>query len=261
MTIEVVRTSFFRPGDKILAYEEHSSGCKNEAHSICGCTDMVTERPEGKPEEVKQRVLFKGTHRGLEGTVSITSQETLWSTFRWDRRPEDEPLRVDKSDGGRRDHAYFMFSPGRVNLEITMPGYGLVDHFFGHIFLGNKADFSTLYNGHSPSKVVNAEKVSAGTLWGHDCSWGREAMQVFPDSREAQDWRSWFRTVEEVLAQTQHGLTEDVHGIRAALEASGVEKLVAGLQEQLATLLGDFRQTETYRLCDEVSMRVKPQRS
>jgi hypothetical protein len=260
MTIEVIRTSFFSKPPKTLAYEEHSPGRKCEAHSICGCTDMVTERPEGEPAEVKQQVLFKGTHRGFEGTVNITGQ-ALWSTFRWDRRPEDEAIRVDKSDRGGQDHACFMFSPGRVNLEIAIPGYGRVDYFFGHIYLGNKVDFSTLYNGHSPSRIVNAEKVSAETLWVHNCSWGHEAMKVFLDSREAQDWRSWFRAVEEVLAQTQHSLTEDVHGIRAALEASGVEKLVVGLQEQLATLLRDFRQTETYRLCDEVAEKIKPQRS
>jgi len=260
MTIEIVRTSFFREHSKTLAYEEHSPGRVCEAHSICGCTDMVTERPEGEPESVQQQVLFKGTHRGLEAQVSLTDQ-TLWSTFRWDRHPEDESLRVEKSSWQKdeQDHAYFIFGPDLVRIELAMPGYGSTDYFFGKVFLGNKVDFSTLYNGHSPSKIVDASKVSADALWVHDCSWGHEAMRVLQSS-EAQDWRSWSGVAKDILAQTPSSLTEDVHVLRAALEASGVEKLVAGLQEYLAALLGDFRQTETFRLCDDIAEKIKPRR-
>ena len=267
MTIEVIRTSWFRRPSKTLAYEEHSPGRTCEAHAICGCTDMVTERPEGEPDSEVLQVQVKGVHRGLEAQASV-SDRTLWSTFRWDQRPEDEAIRVDKSESerGRKAHAYFLFSPGRVGLEIYQPGYGRVDYFFGHIFLGNEVDISKLYNGHSPSKVVDLSKLSADALWVHDCSWGREAMRAFSDSPEAQNWRLWSRTAQDILAQTQHSLTqhsptEDVHVIRAALEASGVEKLVAGLQEHLAALLGDFRQTEVFRLCDEIAEEIKPRRT
>ena len=243
-TINVVRSNFwYSPNEKTQGFIEHSTEKPHENRDVCNCTRHVTIRPAGTPDEVHQEITVIGEHDLMNSEFRLGSK---WSVFRWG----------DK-------HAYFMFRPDGINIEISLPGYGSVGCFFSHLFLGNRVDISKLMNGHSPSRIVDLSSMSPDDLWVHDCNWGNEAVRIFPESDETSEWRARLATAERITSNTKKyvaDLTSGVHDVRAAVEQDTFLDEVRFLQERLARVVGSLRDTTMFRLSDEVRLESRTQR-
>ena len=184
LSIEAIRYSFFRPpghGGRTLRFEERSPEGPCEEGQLCICTEAVRERPPGFPVEVKQEILATGTlPDGLRARHILVGNYAPWFTFEWGEAT------VRKQP----EHAFFIF--GRMNnclrVEVTMPGYGPTNCFFGNLFFGPNVDTSKLMNHHMPSRIVKTAEIAPRRLWVHECIFGGEAMSFLPDGKEADFW-------------------------------------------------------------------------
>lgn len=238
--IAVERFSFFDvQGGHHLRYVEHSPPEFHRDHAECGCTKNVSSRPSGRPSNVHQEFY-------VDDPAYCHQLSRRWLTF-------------GATNGA---HAYFMFGGARsisessVKIEITMPGHGLTDCFFGSLYLGNRIDVSRFVNGHSPSEIVKLDEIAPDQLWVHDCNWGREAIRHLPDDQEAVAWRNVFalvRKIDEQVMPLIADLESSVDALRARLEAN--DKLVMAayrLKDRLSTIIVNFRESELFHICNEV---------
>lgn len=67
------------------------------------------------------------------------------------------------------------------------------------MFFDDTADISKLYNGHSPSKIIDLQ-ATKGSVWLHRSSGGKEKVVTLVDEKEAMQWRSFSADLEEAFA-------------------------------------------------------------
>lgn len=256
LSISVMRDSFFGTSKGTLRYAEHSPAMPCEEKQICNCTRSVAERPLGEPDQVQQTIKFE---EGLGDYAFELSLGHLgpWFTFRW-RGPEKGWNYKAEPEWA---HAYFMSGPGRLNIEITVPGYGLTDHFFGHVFFGNRVDVSALMNGHSPSRIVDLSKVPDDQVWAHMCNWGVEAVSPFVEGEETRRWREVKKEIDEI-ASAAEGYNRDlpftVDGIRLrVMDDEPLLRRVVLARDWFVSSLRRLKDTEMWRACDEANNRTE----
>lgn len=256
LQISVVRYSFFNTPKGTLRYAEHSPATFCEEKQICNCTRSVAERPAGKPSAVQQYIEIRQDLGDYRFELRL-GHGAPWFTFRW-RGPEEGWTYKAEPE---RAHAYFTSDVNHarnlLHAEITVPGYGLVDHFFGDVFFGNKVDTSTLMNGHSPSKVIDLAKIPENQVWTHACNWGKEAITPFKECEETNRWRAIKKEVDAMAvkaAEYNRDLASTVDGIR--LQVMDDEALLGRVllaRDWFASILRNLKKTEMWRACDEVN--------
>jgi hypothetical protein len=197
--IHVTRYSFFHQlGLRTLRFTEHAPKAAHEpsGHGPCGCTRDVDHRPAGSPDDVRTQIrhVERRGHRTFE--LELGPGETRGFWIRW-----DWPASLPRSEGDKA-HAYFWLTPGRLQIEVTgqaMPEASVLEHtLLGRLFYDRDADVSTLFNGHSPSRILHRHSLD-GKLWMHDCRFGHEAIAVIEDEAEIGGWRAFRRDLEEAF--------------------------------------------------------------
>lgn len=192
--IKVKRNLYFLPkGKGYLRYSESSPEDKECEHQVCNCTKAVTERPDGEPQQKQQYIEFI---RDDKFEVRLSADGCNF-TLRW---PGNTWSAWDKEHKWpSNNHAYFWFKKNYgLYIEITKEGYNETNCFFGHMYFGNKVDISSFFNGHSPSRVVDLEKVGPEELWMHYCSFGGEKVISLRECEETTRWREVFATQAEI---------------------------------------------------------------
>jgi hypothetical protein len=247
MRIKVVRHSFFDvEGGGNLRFTERSPA--EDIHmGECNCTKNVHVRPSGTPASVQQEFIT------VDGDMSFRLSR-LWMTF---------------GEFGGDNHAYFHFHKDEPSVEIEavpVPGYGLTECFFGHVYLGNQIDISKLMNGGWPSRIVDLSKIGPLDLWLHDCSMGREAMRFMSESDEACMWREALGLAAEIKSFADNKYIGDhdssVEALRATIEADcALIGRVTALQRLLAPIAKDLKNTETFSIGDAIRAAIEPEMS
>ena len=206
----VSKLMFFDGGDRTLRFVEHAPADVHETeHDICGCTQNVAERPKGRPATVQPEIVLYARRPPFDINFDLTS---LWLTLRLDQPlPRVEgasvPMRQELRDAFHGfeviPHAYFIFSERKVDIEITLPGYGLTDCFFAHVFVGNRHDTTCLMNGHSQSRIVDLAKLAFDDVWVHECSVGDEVMRILPKLKPSPSMthQSFYSELVEDMSQ------------------------------------------------------------
>ena len=242
--ISVKRRNFYHGPNQSLLFREDSPPEDHEhKHTGCNCTKMVSTKPEGKPDTQDQEFYFLS--EGFE--FPLTSGAVTFG-------------RLGDPDG----HAYFWYRLPKettIQVEITLPGYGLVDHFFATVLKGNKIDGSRLYMGHSSSKIFDPSKVDPNAIYVYGSGFGPEALRYFEDPKEIALWNETFRLVSFVqsrVAAYAEDYTTPVDVIRSRLEEdqSLLDACVA-TRELLAPIVTNLRKTELFRVGDEVDQECK----
>ena len=236
----VERHNFFhQKAAQTLRFSEHAPPVTECDHPICNCTKNVAQRPEGEPNQITQEItLILPEIEDLKPDFRLSKN---WLTFRW----------ADQ-------YAYFIFNPKETSLQIKIPipNYSLTDRFFANLFLGNKIDTSTLYNGHSPSKVINLSKLDE-KLWLHECDWGREAVRIFGESEESKSvWRCSFilsDKIKQLSSKYVQILNQPVEEIyRSINEDTELMEMISFLVSTLAPIVMSIRTTELFKLAEEI---------
>lgn len=248
--ISIERLSFFRvTGGGVLRFAEHAPEGSGKAHAECNCTKSVRTRPTGSPVQIQQEFYVEG-----DGWSFRLAQR--WCTF---------------GELGGNEHAYIIFSKDFNNAQIEVvpvPGCGLTDAFFGHVYLGNCVDVSEFYNGFAPSRVVKLDEIYPHQVWTHACCFGKEAVRSFSDDgAEAGIWRERFlraATVDRFLRSYRNGTLTPVSDLRDRLTADVT--LITEVQAlhdllQPLSIVEELQQTETFRLCEEARQQVEPRKA
>ena len=262
--ISVSRHNFFTTKKGTLRFSEHSPKRKECEHQLCGCTRNVTKRPSGKPSQVSEGAVFEIGN--LKVNVGLRSQgrpidNSVDFTFVLSKLT-GKP--IDPAYIGR-PHAYFWFQSSvrysesiqpldSLMVEITKPGYGLVDHFFGHVYRGNKVDISDFFNGHSPSEVVKLDQLGPNDIWCHECAMGAEAMSVFsPHDSETSSWKAAFDNAEWIH---QRILAVDPTNLNSArrklVNDRDLNAAISLSQTWLSTVVKCLDETDLFAKCDRV---------
>lgn len=200
-------------------------------------------RPEGKLDTQDQEFYFLS--KGFE--FSLTRGHVTFGQL-----------------GDPGGHAYFWYRLPKetsIQVEITLQGYGNVDHFFANVLKGNAVDGSRLYMGHSPSKIFDPSKVDPNALYVYGSGWGPEALRYFEDPKEIALWNETFRLVSFVqsrVAVYAEDYTTPVDVIRSRLEEdqSLLDACVA-TRELLAPIAAKLKETELFRVGDEVDQECR----
>lgn len=240
--IKVERHSFFHvEGGGSLRFTETSPTEAAKEHSECNCTKAVHVRPSGEPSQVTKEfyVITEGSSFQLS---------RLWLVF--------------------GDHAHFRFHSGEsvVNIEIAMPGYGLFNLFSGKLLFGRDVDTSKLVNGWLPSKLADSAIISPDQLWVHRSCSGEEAIRLLSKPDEVMLWREVFFFVSKLDTRMdvyRLDKTTPVDTMRTNIENDEVvAECVAKLTSRLAPVVAGLKDTELFKICDEVSTdaREKSQR-
>ena len=248
---QVERYSFYEDPDsgQSLRYAEVAPPDPHEHEGqICGCTRAVATKPTAIPHEVKQRLNFVSPM--FEFPIN-TGQVTFGRL------------------GDPAGHAYFWFRLPRetsIQIEITLPGYGVNNHFFATLMKGNQCDGSRLFNGHSPSRVFDPAKVGPDALYLHGSrGWGGEAVRYFKTTPEITLWNEAFRLVAQAQERTRL-LSEDcmspVEALRLQLEQDPhLREAVLQTRELLAPVAANLRETELFKLGDEIHKVTHPDKT
>lgn len=192
--IKVKRNLYFLTKENgYLRYSESSPEEKECEHHVCNCTKAVSEKPDGEPKQNQQYIEFFKDNKFKVGLSADGCQFTL-------RLPGNTWLAWGKEGKSTSsNHAYFWFKKNyALYIEITKEGYNETNCFFGHMYFGNKVDISSFFNGHSPSRIVNLEKVGSEELWMHYCSFGSEKVISLRECEETTLWREMFVTQEKI---------------------------------------------------------------
>jgi hypothetical protein len=163
------------------------------------------------------------------------------------------------NDEGDEDHAYVIFDgqQEKAKIEVASPGFGLIGYVMLDLFLGNRVDISRLYNGHSPSRVVDLSKIAPDQAWVYT----NEMMQTLGDAEEIAAIREAFRFAGEVrrLARphlmTRSTSVDDVQNAVArddALLASATD-----LRRVLSRFAHDIESTDVFRLAKEMEAELE----
>jgi len=247
MNVEVSRYHFFHTGAGTLRWAEFCpprTECQD--HQVCGCTMSVSMRPEGKPAQTTMLVDVTDKIGNRDVTLTLNDDGRSHYTFRW------------TNDDGERQHAYFWYNDsGRLQIEISKSGYGYVDCFFGHMFYGNRVDIGRLYNGHSPSQIVDLASIGDNDVWAHACSWGNEAMETLPVCDEVLKWRQLFTHCKR-LNELYNGLTgiQSVDDIRAEVVSSPLLIDVVTAFRFLSSILDNLDHSTMFKVCDRIETDV-----
>ncbi len=243
MSVTVIRNHYYRTPKGTLLYAEHSPVSIRHGKQICNCTKSVAERPSGQPNEIQQDIRVEqdlGTHRI---DLHFRGLDSPWFTFR-------------KDDW----HAYFISGNRGLSIEIMLPGYGLTDCFFGHVYFGNKVDTNQLMNGHSPSRIVDLSVITPDQVWAHECNWGREAVAIFRESSETEKWREVKGKLDVIgiaAGAYNRDLESSVYGLRSRIETDEAFLVgVTSIRDWFVSVLLDLKTTEMFRACNEVSRRT-----
>lgn len=268
LSIEVVRYSFFRPPGhrgRNLRFTERSPEGPCEEGRLCNCTEAVRERPVGEPYEVQQEILAKGTHpNGLRARHRLAGSYAPEFYFEWG----DALVLASSREGhvtarkmpGRENHAAFIFGrqANALKVEITLPGYGLVDCFFGRLYFGPNVDTSKLMNGHSPSRIVRTSEIGPRQLWVHECRWGAEAMAVLPDSTEVDFWWNVKGRVDAITEGVKADPKASPDEVRRMVQSKpNLLRLVDQVNRLLGSVVRKLKSTELFRECDKIDREAE----
>lgn len=238
LEVEVVRREFFQGSRGTLTYVESAPPAPAAAHEhqVCNCTREVATRPVGSPFETKVSVMMKQS--GRERDFSVTLGESPWYTFRWGE-----------------SHAYFIAGKNELRAQISLPGQGLADYLFGHLYFGRTVDTSTMMNGHSPSRIVDLGKLAPTDVWIHGCSWGKEAVAHITDEAEKAKWweiRLILDRTHELSVRYEKS-TEPVDRIREqVIRDEKLTGMVAYTRDWFLHVLDHLHETNFYRAADQV---------
>jgi hypothetical protein len=278
MSLSVERYSFYRQlAGPTLRFSEHAPA---DAHGPepfeCGCTLNISNKPAGRPHEVQQEVYLRCPfpYQKMRAEFKLCAG---WLTLFFDEIPplvpggrsgRDNP-RVEKmreifaeSDNKIPAHAYFIFSErDHVRMEMTLPGYGLTDHFFADVRIGREADLSRILDGHSPSRVVDLRNLRADDVWVHASNYGREAMRFLPhDGEEAESWREifgealWISRLARPYGIDHFSPIGDVFA--RALFDDALVQAAYHQAERLARVAGGLRGTSLYGAQDDIDREI-----
>ena len=248
LQVVVNRYSFFRQqSGHTLRFRERSPECAEPEHGVCDCTSAVDYRPPGKPDSEQQSIAVMCDERPYRWEMKLGATEC---SFRW-REPYESRGRLAPAFDGT-----FTFGPDSLEVSLDLPGYGLTDHFFGHVFRGNKVDISTLMNGHSPSRIIRLEDIGEKELWVHDCMWGHEAFLSFGSDDEADLWRKAFDRADLIRSWAStscEDLTTDVSILHETIASDSLHlDEVCRLNDFLVVIIQDLKNSTLFLLCNEV---------
>lgn len=258
LRVSVTRDNFFlNPSGGHLRWTEASPASAHQHGFECGCTLSADTRPAGSPESIRQefRILWDDCVMALEDEVSEP-----WVTFRKARDAESWIARRRTGDDeADEDHAYVIFDgpQEKAKIEVASPGFGLIGYVMLDLFLGNRVDISRLYNGHSPSRVVDLSKIAPDQVW----IYTDEMMRTLGDVEEITAIREAFRLAREVrhLARphlmARNTLVDDV---RNAVERDGALLASAtDLRRVLSRFAHDIESTDLFRLAKELETELE----
>lgn len=243
--IHVTRFSLYESPDGrslqfVDAFPENTS-----RGSTCSCTETVHERPALEPYHVYQG-------------FSIDTNDTVfhkdnWLTF-W--TPGD-------SQHQKKGHAYFCSAGrGKLNIEITMEGYGYANCFFAYLNLGNQVDLSTMIDGHTSSRV-DLSKINSNTLWLQDSFWGLEEIRILEDSKEIALWTevmTAYIRIHENMNPILVDMDSSVQQLHDRLTSNDqIRADVALLREILKPFVEAVKTTELFRLVNDMHGALKSQ--
>ena len=201
LDVKVTRNSFFEtPGQKTLSFQEVfppklAEKC-HEDKDICGCTKSVQLRPSGIPSQITQSIKLVGDlNDDLKLDLDLTSG---WLSFL--PKKSTRPTLMGGLDFDSR--IYFTFGKNQCGLQIPVKGYNgdEINCLLGHLYLGNDVDISKLYNGHSPSKIIDLKTIDKDDVWAHGCVWGNEQIRFLPkDSDVSYFWKDSITLMNEVI--------------------------------------------------------------
>jgi hypothetical protein len=198
-----------------------------------------------------------GEYAGLNFDFSLAHGSWFMFSFYWDDRPQK------KGERWKNPHAHFRMghnAAGGGELENTMsvsctrPGYGITDCFIGNIYYGNNVDISHLMNGHSPSRIVDLNKIEPEQIWAHSCCGGVEDLEMFSESKEAKRWRKVFKD-SKFIGDFVSSLSKEVGVEKVYEKAATNKKLLKAIDDQkgwLAGVVSNLELTEIYKICDKV---------
>lgn len=250
--LQVTRRNFFSMREGTLRFTEHSPEMIEHEDFQCNCTKNTVLRPPGEPDQITQDIAFTEETKDYRLNFSIPA---LWYNFKFG--PE---IKVKWTEKPERSHAYFMFDRNNIKnsigIEITLPGYGRVDCFFGNLYFGNKVDIGTLMNGHSPSRIVKLDKIGPNQVWAHGCNFGKEAMGFLRECAETNRWRQAkddVKEMEAIAAPFNADLKSPVEALRQNVEGQAdLAALAHSTGRWLWSIVANLKQTELFRCCDEV---------
>jgi hypothetical protein len=269
MNVKVVRYNFFRQErGPILRFTEHSPACEEHDHQICNCTKNVKERPEGVPSSVNQNILLENKDNELiksfSGITAEFSLSSLETTFRWELDEAIKDGLCEDSPVTKKAQAYFYFNRNEINnhisVTITLPGYGNVDCFFGHVFFGNDVDTSRLMNGHAPSRIIDLSKIKPNQIWVHDCNWGGEAVEFLKENEEFNLWWEIKNKVDNIKKMSEPFVNDkDISVDELRLRVEFNKELLTEVEaviEKYKIILLNLKNTELFRCSDLVSKKA-----
>lgn len=268
--VHVTRHSFFREGGHTLRFTESAPATHAEHGPVCGCTTDVAERPVGEPEQVQTSVRLVTGFEGRTYEVEVGSGiRGFWVRWPWPKDLPQEPYQRD-TEG----HAYFWPRPGNgIQVELVgVPVEGccnLSHTVLTRLYFDDQVDVSRMFNGHSPSRIVEPENMK-GKVWVHNSA-GKEALAVLSsgpsdslgtshDYGEALSWRRFAADLDVILdrpsepegtpAEVHEGTTKDlreealsraVWWIHCVLSDPDTTALVRASRDVHQQLIGRFR--------------------
>jgi hypothetical protein len=265
--VRASRDSYFnqlRAGN--LRFTETSPVEHQEDHQICNCTKAVSARPSGTPRQVTQVVEVREQIEDRHVELRASAPDALFFTFMWSvpgAKQESGFHYAEKRAGlpPQTHHAYFWVTTSKIQIEIIKPGYGLTGCFFGHLFMGNKVDTSTLFNGHSPSRVVELENLSPEDIWCHDCGFGTEATELLNECPETEFWRDLLQRagqVSQTMLPILNDHTSDIETIRHRAQAhTPFTDLAAWAIPRLNDRITNLDTSELFLRCDSVYRQAR----
>lgn len=183
-----------------------------------------------------------------------------WVTFRKAGDAESWITRRRAGDDeADEDHAYVIFDgqQEKAKIEVGSPGFGLIGYVMLDLFLGNRVDISRLYNGHSPSRVVDLSKIAPDQVW----IYMDEMMRILGDAEEITAARTAFRLAREVRRLARPHLMArhtSVDDVRNAVESD--DALLASatdVRRVLSRFALDIESTDLFRLAKEMEAELE----
>jgi hypothetical protein len=118
--------------------------------------------------------------------------------------------------------------------------------------LGNQIDVSRLFNGHSPSRVVDLSKIATDQVW----IYTDETMRIVGDVEEAAAFREAFCLAREIRHLARPHLmmqTASVNDVRNAVEQdNGLLVSATTLRRVLSQFALNIESTDLFRLAKEM---------
>jgi hypothetical protein len=182
-----------------------------------------------------------------------------WVTFRKAGDAESWIARQRTSDNeADDDHAYVIFDgkQDKAKIEVASPGFGLIGYVMLDLFLGNRVDISRLYNGHSPSRVVNLSKIAPDQVW----IYTDEMMRTLGHTVEIAAIREAFRLARELRRLVRPHLVlknTSVDDVRSAVEHDdALLAAAADLRRFLSRFARAIESTDLFRLAKEMETEL-----